>query len=51
MDDLKFYGKTKHELQSLVHTVCLVSKDIGRKFGMDKCSTEHVKGKFVIWRI
>ena len=38
-DDLKLYGKTECELQSLVHTVRIISKDISMEFGMDKCST------------
>ena len=43
MDDLKLYGKTERELQSLVHTVRIISKDIGMEFGMDKCSTVRIK--------
>ena len=51
MDDL-LYDKTERELQSLVHTVQIISKDIGMEFGIDKCSTVHIKkGTFVIWRI
>ena len=42
MDDLKLHGKTEHELQSLAHTVWIISKGIGIRFGMRK---------FVIWRI
>ena len=43
MDDLKIYSKTERELQSLVHTVQMISKDIGMEFGMDKCSTVRIK--------
>ena len=43
MDDLKSYGKTECELQSFVHTVWIISKDIGMEFGMDKCSTVCIK--------
>ena len=43
MDDQKLYGKTKRELQPLVHTVRIISNDIGIEFGMDKCSTERKK--------
>ena len=38
MDDLKLYGKTERELNSLVNTVHIFSEDIGMKFGMDKCN-------------
>ena len=43
VDDLKLYGKTEHELQSLVHTVRIISKDIGMRFRMGKCSTARIK--------
>ena len=43
MDDLKLYGKTERELQSLLHTVRIISKDTGMEFGIDKCSTVHIK--------
>ena len=52
MDDLMLYDKTERELQSFVHTVQIISKDIGMEFGIGKCSTVHIKkGIFVIWRI
>ena len=38
MDDLKLYGKSERELNSLVNTVHIFSEDIGMKFGMDKCN-------------
>ena len=38
MDDLKLYGKTERELNSLVNTVHVITEDIGMKFGMDKCN-------------
>ena len=43
MDDLKLYGKTERELQSLLHTVRIISKDTGMEFGIDKCSIVHIK--------
>ena len=43
IDDLKLYGKTECELQSLVHTVRIISKDNGMEFEMDKSSTVHIK--------
>ena len=47
MNGVKTYDKTERELQSLVHTVQIMSKDIGMEFGMDKCSPVRInKGKF-----
>lgn len=37
MDDLKVYGKDKAEIEILVATVQLVSRDIGIEFGIIKC--------------
>ena len=42
MHDLKLYGKTERELQSLVHTVRIISKDTGMEFGMEKCSNVRI---------
>ena len=39
MDDIKLFAKTETSLNSLVHTVRVVSEDIGMEFGVDKCST------------
>lgn len=39
MDDLKLYGKTEAELQSLLNTVRIFSNDISMEFGLDKCAT------------
>lgn len=36
MDDLKLYAKDMKQLDSLVHTVRIFSKDIGMRFGIDK---------------
>ena len=38
MDDLKLYGKSRADLQSLIHTVRVFSNDIGMTFGLDKCA-------------
>ena len=43
MEDLKLCGKTECKLQSLIHTVWIMSKDIGMEFGMDKCNTVRIK--------
>ena len=37
MDDLKFYGRSKEELEMLVEMVKLFSDDLGMKFGLEKC--------------
>ena len=38
MDELKPYGSKQDKIDSLVRTVKIVTKDIGMKFGIDKCS-------------
>ena len=46
MDDLKLYARSERELNSLVHTLRIVSDDTGMKFGYDKCKTVFLnKGK------
>ena len=46
MDDLKLYGRSTAELESLLNTVRIVSKDISMEFGLDKCATlAIIKGK------
>src|SRR6185436_15423074 len=48
MDDLKLYGKTSTELQSLLNTVRIYSSDISMEFGIDKCATLEIpRGKHV----
>uniref|UniRef100_A0A1X7TDD6 Reverse transcriptase domain-containing protein n=1 Tax=Amphimedon queenslandica TaxID=400682 RepID=A0A1X7TDD6_AMPQE len=48
MDDLKLYGKTEEQIESLVNTVQLVSDDIGMEFGVAKCGMLVLKrGKVV----
>ena len=48
MDDLKFYGIKQNGIDSLVRTVKTVTKDIGMKFDIDKCSVLNMKrGKVV----
>lgn len=37
-DDLKLFGKTKVELDSLIKSTTEFSKDIGVQFGTDKCT-------------
>ncbi len=43
MDDLKLYGKSKNEIETLIHTVRIYSDDIGMEFGLDKCATITLK--------
>ena len=38
MDDLKLYAKNEKELDSLVQTVRVFSRDIRMNFGIEKCS-------------
>lgn len=35
MDDLKFYGKSQSEIESLINTTCIYSNDISVEFGLD----------------
>ena len=37
MDDLKFFGKTESQLDTLLNTVHIFSKDIKMEFGISKC--------------
>ena len=39
MDDLKLYGKSTAELESLLNSVRTFSNDISMEFGLDKCAT------------
>ena len=43
MDDLKLYGKTKNELESLVQTVRIFTDDVRMRFGLSKCATLTMK--------
>ena len=38
MDELKLFGKSEDQIDSLVQTVQLLSKDIRMEFGLKKCS-------------
>jgi hypothetical protein len=49
MDDLKMYGKNEKELDCLIQTVRIFSKDIEMEFGFDKCAKLHLqRGKAVV---
>ena len=46
MDDLKLYGKSSDELESLLNTIRIVSTNISKEFGLWKCATLTIhKGK------
>ena len=48
MDDLKLYDKTKQELDSLLQTVRMSSRDTEMKLGISKCAMLEIKrGKVV----
>ena len=48
MDDLKLFGKSNNEIDSLVQTVFTYSEDIGMEFGLKKCRVVILKnGKLV----
>ena len=39
MDDLKLYGKTQKDLESLIQTVKIYSSGIEMEFGLKKCAS------------
>ena len=39
MDDAKLFAKLHNQIDCLVTTVQMVSKDIGMEFGINKCGT------------
>ena len=43
MDDLKLYGKSEQELESLIDVVRVFSRDMGMEFGLDKCAVFVLK--------
>ena len=48
MNDLKLYSRSEKELNSLVQTIRIFSKDIGMEFGIEKCAVLVIeKGKIV----
>ena len=38
LDGLKLYARNENRLDSLMQTVTIISKDIGMKFGIEKCA-------------
>ena len=48
MDELKLFGKSNEQIDSLVQTVFTFSEDIGMEFGLKKCEFVTLKkGKLV----
>ena len=43
MDDLKLYGRSEQELESLIDVVWVFSRDIGMEFRLDKCAVLVLK--------
>ena len=43
MDDMKLYGASKNQLDSLVQVVRIFSQDIRMSFGLDKCSVLEMR--------
>ena len=43
MDDLKLYGKSEVQIDSLIKTIQLVSTDIRMEFGIKKCGVLILK--------
>ena len=37
MDDIKLFTKNKKELETRIHKIRIYSRDIGMKFGIEKC--------------
>ena len=44
MDDLKLFGKSYEQIDTLVQTVHTFSTDIGMEFGIKKCGMLVLKG-------
>ena len=43
MDNIKVFAKKFKELETLIHTVRIYSRDIGMKFGIEKCAVLVMK--------
>ena len=48
IDNLKLYGKSERELDSLVETIRIFSDDVGMVFGMSKCAVLVLKRKKMV---
>ena len=45
MDDIKVFAKNEKELETLIHTVRIYSRDIGIEFGIEKCAMLVMKSR------
>ena len=43
MDDINIFAKNEKELETLIHTVRIYSRDIGMEFGIEKCAMLVIK--------
>ena len=43
MDDLKFYGANKDQLDSLIQVVRIFSQDMEMSFGLEKCAVLEIR--------
>ena len=43
MDDIKLFAKNEKELETLINTVRIYSRDIGMEFGIEKCAMPVMK--------
>ena len=48
MDDLKLYSRNEKELDSLVQTILIFSKDIGMEFGIEKCTMLVIEKRKIV---
>ena len=48
MDDLKLYSRNEKELDSLVQTILIFSKDIGMEFGKEKCTMLVIEKRKIV---
>ena len=48
MDDLKLFGKSHDQIDSLVQTVFRFSEDIGMEFGLKKCGVVILKKRKLV---
>ena len=45
MDNIKLFAKNEKELETLIHTVRIYIQDIGKKFGIEKCTMLVMKSR------
>ena len=45
VDDIKLFAKNEKELETLIHTVRIYSRDIGMEFSIEKCAMLVMKSR------